>query len=187
VQDIAGDGILVAGMADAQPDPPVSLAQMGVDRPQAVVPGMTAALLQPALARGQIKFIVKDGDVGGRQLPEIRRRADRLTRQVHEGLGLQQHHLFRPQAALADLALMRLLPGRKPVVGGDPVQRHEADVVAVPGVFRARISKTHPEFHRPALHGWTREGRALSLSGYSGDAARPQPIRSRCPTLPCAA
>ncbi len=50
MQHIARHGILVARMADAQPDPRIGLAQMGMDRAQAVVPGMAAALLDARLA-----------------------------------------------------------------------------------------------------------------------------------------
>ena len=33
----------------------------------------------------------------------------------------------------------------------DPVQRHEADIVPVPGILAARIAKAHKEFHRIRL------------------------------------
>jgi hypothetical protein len=37
------------------------------------------------------------------------------------------------------------------VVSRDAVNRHEAYVVAVPGIFAARIAKAHKEFHRIRL------------------------------------
>ena len=135
-----GHRVLVAGMADAQPDPTIGLAQMAVDRAQSVVPGMAATLLQPAFSGGQVQLVMEDHDIVRRQLPEIDRRPDRLARQVHEGLGLQEHHLLGPQPALADQPLMRALPRPEAMVGGDPLHRHEADVVAVGRIFRARIA-----------------------------------------------
>src|SRR5437868_732610 len=53
--------ILVAGMADAQAHAPVMRPDMGADRAQAVIAGMTAAELHPDLAGGKIDFIVEDG------------------------------------------------------------------------------------------------------------------------------
>ncbi len=135
-------------MANAQPHPAIGLAKMGVDRAQAVVAGMAAAGLDPGLAGGKVKLVMKDHDSGGVELVEIRRRAHRLAGQVHEGFGLEQHHLFGAKPPFADQPLKALAPGRKAVVGGDAVQRHEADVVAVAGIFAAGIAKAHKEFHR---------------------------------------
>ncbi len=34
------------------------------------------------------------------------------------------------------------------MVGGDPVQRHNADVVPIGRIFRARVAKAHEQLHR---------------------------------------
>jgi hypothetical protein len=70
VQDIGRDRVLVAGVADAKADAGVGVAEMAVDRPQPVVSGMAAALFQAQFAGGEVKFVMKDGEVGQRQFPE---------------------------------------------------------------------------------------------------------------------
>ena len=46
------------------------------------------------------------------------------------------------------------------MIGGDPVHRHEADIVPVARVFRADIPKTNKEFHgAPPSNGTRRPGR----------------------------
>ncbi len=71
---------LVARMADAEPDPPVVVADMGGDRAQAVVPGDAAADLDPHLGGREVELVVEDGE--GAQRPAcgsagLRRRSGR--------------------------------------------------------------------------------------------------------------
>ena len=58
-QDIAVHQILIAGMADAQADPPVVLADMSIDRAQSIVTARAAALFDPQLAGGQVDLVVQ--------------------------------------------------------------------------------------------------------------------------------
>ena len=97
----------------------------------------------------QVDLVVEDGDVAGLELEEAHRLAHRLAGEVHEGLGLEERHLLGPEAAFGDLALELRAPGREAVVGGDPVHRHEADVVPVPGILRARVPEPHEKPHGP--------------------------------------
>ena len=64
-QDMADHPLLVAGMADADPDAlELARAQAGVDAAQAVVAGDAAAQLDPHLAGGEVELVVEDDDVG---------------------------------------------------------------------------------------------------------------------------
>ncbi len=80
---------------------------MGVDRTQAIMPRMPAALLEPRPSRRQIKLIVKHHDIGNRQLIEIQSGPNRFTRQVHKGARLQKQHLFPTQTPLGNLTFER--------------------------------------------------------------------------------
>ena len=155
MQHVSRHRVLVAGVTDAKAHPAVAFAKMPVDRPQAVVTGMPASLFQPHPGRRKVQLIMKDCHVGEGQLPKGQRGLHRLARKVHERLGFQEGHLFVPKAAFGDEALERLAPRGKPVIGSDAVQRHEADVVAVAGVFRPRIAKADPKFHGASPRGWT--------------------------------
>ena len=92
---------------------------------------------------------MKDGDIGGCEFVEAHRLAHGLAAEVHEGHGFEQDDARAVQRALRDHALKLGAPRAKAVILGDAVERHEADVVAVPLVFRARIAETYKE-----LHGW---------------------------------
>ena len=115
---------------------------MGVDGPQTVVPGMATALLDAAFAGGKVQLVMKHRDIGKGQLVKRHRPLHRLTGRVHECFGFQQNDLFAAQPPLGHQPLERPFPRAKPVVGGNPVNGHETDVVAMPGVFRPRIAQT---------------------------------------------
>ena len=100
MQNKARHGIFMAGVADAQPHTPISLAQMGMDGSQPIMPRMAAAHFSAQLAGGKIELVVKHHHIAQGQLVKGNRRMNRLARQVHEGFGLQQRHLFRPQTPI---------------------------------------------------------------------------------------
>ena len=70
---------------------------------------------------------------------------DALTGAVHERFGLEQDHPVAAQPSLGELALELASPGPESVILGDPVHRHEADVVPVLGVFCARVAEADEE------------------------------------------
>lgn len=147
-----GHGILVAGVADPQTDAAISLADMGMDRPQAVMARMSAALFHPAFARGKVKLVMKDHQIGGGELVEAHGLAHRLAREVHEGFGFEERQFFLPQTALGDQPLKAAFPWAEAVIRRDAVQCHEADIVAVARVFRPRIAEAHEKFHTCVRH-----------------------------------
>ena len=49
-------------MPDSKPDAPIFLADMIVDRAQAIMPAMAAALLDPDLAGGKIQVVETEAD-----------------------------------------------------------------------------------------------------------------------------
>ena len=71
-QHVAVHQFLDAGVADPDPHPAILVADMRGDRAQAVVAGNAAADLDPHLAVRQFEFILKHGDLAGRELEEIR-------------------------------------------------------------------------------------------------------------------
>ena len=134
-------------MADPQPHPVIGLADVAVDRTQPVVAGMAAAGLDPAFARRQVKLVVKHGDVLRRELVEPHRLAHRLAGAVHEGVGLEQQQLVAAQPAFGHTPLKAGFPRAEAVRLGDPVDRHEADVVPVARILPAGIAQTHENLH----------------------------------------
>ncbi len=135
-------------MADADADPHVAVADMLVERAKPVMPGMAAAGLDAQPAGGKVKLVVEDDHVRGRQLEEAHRFPDRLAREVHEGLRLQQDHLIAAEVPLADLALKARAPRRKAVIRGNAVNGHEADIVAVRLVLPAGVAQPDDQPHR---------------------------------------
>ena len=84
---------------------------MLVDRPQAIVTCVPATGFHTAFAWGQIQLIMKYSNVGGRQFVEPHHLTHRLTRQVHEGLGLGQQDFLAAQNTVAQAALKLAAPG----------------------------------------------------------------------------
>ena len=128
-------------MPDADADAYVVVADVSADRAQSVVPGVAATGL--------------DLEVAGRRSSSswttmmsataiLRKRAASPTGAaglVHVGLGLEQQHPLAAEFAFADEALETLAPGSEALGAGDPIDGHEADVVAIAGMFIARISE----------------------------------------------
>jgi hypothetical protein len=110
-------------------------------------PGGATAPLHPYLARHEIELVVKRCHRFHRQLEESRGRLNAFSRGIHVGQRLQRNHLLAGDAALAGQALKTLPPRRKAVAVRDTVDRHEADIVALPGHARLRIAQAYPEQH----------------------------------------
>ena len=109
--------------------------------------GDAAAGLHPHLAGNKVELVVEHDDVGKIELVEAHRLADRAPRFVHEGLRLEQKHLLAPELAFGGETLEALAPGRKAMGRGDGIDRHEAHIVPVEGVFSARIAEADKELH----------------------------------------
>ncbi len=138
-------------MPDSQPHPAKIRADVLLNGPQTVMPGMPAARLDAALARRKVQFVMQDRHLGRRQLKIAHRFAHRLPGQVHEGLRLQQHHLFSAQPPFRGQPLEPRAPRREIVIRGDPINGHPPDIVPVSGMFRPRIAQTHDQLHRIAF------------------------------------
>src|SRR6202521_4615911 len=134
-------------MTDADAHAGKLVAEMRRNRAQAVVPGVATPGFHLELAGSEVEFVVEDVDVALCDLEIAARLADRAAAVVHEGLRLQQHHALARDRALAGEAMEALLPGAQSVPLGDAVDRHEADVVAMPGVLAARVAETDEELH----------------------------------------
>jgi hypothetical protein len=74
-----------------------------------------------------------------------RRLADRLTRQIHKGLGLEQQHVMPCPACLTrECAEASAVDARAEALG-KAVKRKKARVVTRQGIFRAGIAKPHDD------------------------------------------
>ena len=83
-----------------------------------------------------------------RQLHEAGRLGDRPARFVHVGLRLEQPDPLAVEHALGEPALEARAPGPEAVARGDPLDRHEADIVPLPGVAVPRIAQPDEQLHR---------------------------------------
>src|ERR1700742_119712 len=90
---------------------------------------------------------MEDDDVGEIDLVEPRRLADGPARVVHEGLGLQQNDPLAADIAFACLALKTAAERREWMPPADGVGRHEADIVALPGIGTAGITEADEKLH----------------------------------------
>ncbi len=109
--------------------------------------GDPAARLHPQFAGRQVELVMEHHDVAEIELVEARGFAHGAARLVHEGLGLEQQHRLPPEPPLGGNAGEALAPSGEVMRGGDGVNRHEADIVTVEGVFLARIAEADKELH----------------------------------------
>ncbi|MND53151.1 hypothetical protein D3C80_441800 [compost metagenome] len=146
-QDMSVHQFLVSGVADADAQPAIILAAMGVERFDAVVPAVASGCLEPRSSRWQIEFIVDRDDICRRQLVEAHGLANGLAREVHEGLRLHQQNLLAVDLAFRDHCLELLRPRRKARPSLNGVNSHETDIVAVACVLRSGIAKASNDQH----------------------------------------
>src|SRR6185312_4568753 len=88
------------------------------------------------------------GDVGGRELVELRNRLNAFAGGVHEGLRLQDQHALAGDAGFAEQAFELLAEGRETVAFGDFLDGEEADIVPVLCVFVPGIAEADDQMHR---------------------------------------
>ena len=141
------DQILGARMTDADAHPPVIVADMRGDRAQAIVSGDAAADLDPHLAGRQLDLVVEHGDVGRRELIELRRLGDGAAGFVHECPRKKQQRALAAERSFAGDAGKAPAPRPDAVALGDGLQRQEADIVAVADIACSRIAEPHQEQH----------------------------------------
>ena len=141
------------------------LADVRLDRLQALVAGGAAAGLHPELSGRQVELVVDHDHVAGRELVEAHRLRDRAAGLVHVGGGLQEQRLLAAELALGGLALEARAPGREAVTAVDLVHRHEADIVPVAAVAPAGIAETHDEQHPAISRSWQRSAPRIRRAG----------------------
>ena len=178
-QDMAGDPLLVAGVADAQAHAAEIRPQVLVERAQPVVPGGAAALLDLDLERREVELVVEHGQRVHAELVEAQRLADRAAAFVHESRGLEQQDLLAANPAFLQPAEELLLDRAEAMDIGDGVRRHEAGVVPLHGVQGTGIAEADPELHGKTPLSRRRQGRQppLPLAGGAGggDVIEPRP------------
>ena len=90
-------------MADADPYTAEFRANVLANRFQPVVACKAAAGLDLDLAGRKVELVVKDDDIGGRELVEPHRFADCFAGIVHVGLRLQRQRLLAGDFTLAQV------------------------------------------------------------------------------------
>src|SRR3546814_6178505 len=95
----------------------------------------------------EIDLVVKDGDVLRLHLEKAHRLADRSAAFIHVSRGFQQQDLDRSQPPFACPTMKTAAPWIETVHLGNGVYSHEADIVPVERILRARISKADPHLH----------------------------------------
>src|ERR1051325_5642879 len=118
-----------------------------------MVAGATAADAPLHLERREVELVVEDRQRVIVELVEAQRLLNRVAAVVHEGLRLEEEDAVAAEASFGDQTAELLLPWAEIVHFGDDVGGHEADIVPVKRIFRARISKADPELHRRSLAG----------------------------------
>src|SRR5436190_17351165 len=89
-----------------------------------------------------------DDNVLRRDLVEAHRRQHRLAGIVHEGLRPQQQAPLAGDHPFGELALEAVAKRREAIAPRDRLGRHEADIVAIAGIARARIAEPDDQAHR---------------------------------------
>ncbi len=95
------------------------------------MPGVAAADLHPDFGGREVELVVKDGERAGVELVEAQRLADAAAGFVHEGLRGEQNDALAPEDAFGREAGEAGAKRREAMRGGDRLERHEADVVAI--------------------------------------------------------
>src|SRR5262245_31426890 len=140
-QDVRIHKLLVARMADADAHAAIVVADMRGDGTKTVVTGNAATDLHAHLAGRQVDLIVKDSNVPGRKLVEMRSFRNRPARLIHVCARQQQKRAIGANRTFGRHALKSSPPRSNAVTARNRLDRHEADVVAVAGMLRARIAE----------------------------------------------
>src|SRR5688572_2161005 len=140
-------------------------SQRCIDRAKAVMPGKAAADADLHLERRKVELVVEDCKRFLVRLIEAERLLNGVAAVVHEGLRLNQKHLVATDTAFRDEAPELLLPRSEVAHLGDEVSGHHADIVSVKRIFRAGISKAHPDLHCDHLACAWRKKKPPILSG----------------------
>ena len=142
------DERLVARMADAEADAPVVVADMGGDRAQAVVAGVAAADLDPHLGGREVELVVNARSA--RPKSSLWNRSASPTLRPDSFMkvcGASSRTRSTPDHAFRDEAGEARAERPEAMRGGDRRERHEADIVTVARVARARIAESRDDEH----------------------------------------
>jgi len=90
---------------------------------------------------------VKDDNVTDVDLVEMRRLPDRKSGVVHVSFRQQEEDALAVDRSLCRDASKAPSPWSDAVVPGNRFDRHEADIVSIAGIARARIAEPDQELH----------------------------------------
>src|SRR2546421_6117877 len=135
------------GLADAEPDPQIAVAQVLVQAAQPVVTRRAASDLHLDAAEREIELVVGDDDRGRVRLPEARGLRHRLAARVHERLREDDGEMLAPRAPRAQHGVPALLIERDAELARGFRGDAEADVVPGTFVLVARVPEADEKPH----------------------------------------
>src|SRR6478609_2041776 len=147
------------------------------DGAQAVVPALTAALLEADDTGVDVELVVDDDEAFGGDVVVLQEAGDRAPGDVHVGRRDGQDDLGAGdlQADLGDpgAGLVRLErgPAAGGVTAGELLDGHRADVVPVAGILRPRVAEPDDE---PGVHGVLDHWSVCCRAGAGAGPAEPE-------------
>src|SRR6476661_2502595 len=178
LEDEVGGVLASRRPADPEADSEVVL---GADRlgdgAQAVVPALTAALLEADDTGVDVELVVDDDEAFGGDVVVLQEAGDRAPGDVHVGRRDGQDDLGAGdlQADLGDpgAGLVRLERGAAAggVTAGELLDGHRADVVPVAGILRPRVAEPDDE---PGVHGVLDHWSVRCRAGAGAGPAEPE-------------
>src|SRR5215813_7496840 len=117
------------------------------DAVEAVVSCRASLMLELNPAERQVQLVVDHQGVLRSNLEESRRCGDRLAGQIHEGLGLEQHHPLLAQPHLSQPSLELSLFERRLPAAAKLLEDPKADVVPVVPVPTTGVAEAADQLH----------------------------------------
>src|SRR5215813_3525307 len=117
------------------------------DAVEAVVSSRASLMLELNPAERQVQLVVDHQGVLRSNLEESRRCGDRLAGQIHEGLGLEQHHPLLAQPHLSQPSLELSLFERRLPAAAKLLEDPKADVVPVVPVPTTGVAEAADQLH----------------------------------------
>jgi len=114
-------------------------------RAKPVVAGCPTAHLEPHDPKIEVELVVNANDLPERDLEEAHGRLNSLPAQVHEGHGLEKHHVVVVDGDFGELSLKLVSETRRTPAPRQLVDHHESNIVAIPSVLRTGISEASDE------------------------------------------
>ena len=141
-------------MPDAEAQTPeVGRAELLGDRLQAVMTGISAALLDAHASRHEIHFVMNNENLLGLDLVVVRDRRDAFSRAIHESERLQEPDFFSGDACAGNFTLeFGLIAKCSAVLVGEGIEKAKASVVSCSLILGPGIAEPDDETNGSVCH-----------------------------------